>query len=146
MHRWRGLLLRVFGARVHPTARVYGSARVWYPPNLTMHSNSVLGPSVRCYCMDKVVLDEGAIVSQGAHLCAGTHDIRDPDFQLVTRPIYIGVRAWVAADAFIGPGVVVGEHAVIGARAVVFGAAEAYGVYVGNPARLSKKRQYDSRP
>ena len=35
-------------------------------------------------------LGERVVVSQRAHLCAGTHDVRDPNFQLVARPIRIG--------------------------------------------------------
>jgi len=141
LHRWRNLLLRVFGADVHATARVYASARIWYPPNLTMRAHSVLGPHANCYCMDKVTIDEKAVVSQGAEICGGTHDIRDPDFQLVTKPIRIQSRAWVAANAFVGPGVTVGEGAVVGACAVLFRDAEAYGVYVGNPAVKIKTRE-----
>jgi len=34
--RWRGAVLRAFGAKVHKTAIVRGSARIWWPGNLTM--------------------------------------------------------------------------------------------------------------
>jgi len=74
-------------------------------------------------------------------LCAGTHDIEDPDFQLLAKPIEVGRDAWVAAEAFIGPGVKVGDRAVIGARSVLFKDAESGGVYAGNPARLIKHRK-----
>ena len=140
LHRWRVALLRCFGADVHPTAHVYASARVWYPPNLRMAAHACLGPRVQCYCMAPITLGAGAIVSQGAFLCGGTHDIRDPDFQLVVRPIVIGTRAWVAAEAFVGPGVTVGEGAVLGARAALFKDAEAETVYLGNPAVWVKQR------
>ncbi|HRV60099.1 MAG TPA: aldolase/citrate lyase family protein, partial [Solirubrobacterales bacterium] len=89
LHRWRRLVLALFGARLDPTARVYGSVRVWYPPNLTMGRHACLGPGVRCYSMDKVTLGDYATVSQYAHLCAGTHLVDDPDYTLVTRPILI---------------------------------------------------------
>jgi putative colanic acid biosynthesis acetyltransferase WcaF len=121
---------------------VYGSVRIWYPPNLTMLAHAVLGPGVNCYCMDRVTIGEKAIVSQSAELCGGTHDIRDSNFQLVVRPISIESGAWVAAGAFVGPGVTVREGAVIGARAVMFRDAEPYGVYIGNPAQLIKQRKF----
>ena len=63
LHRWRRLVLMAFGATMHPTAKVYGSARVWYPPNLRMEARAVLGPRSTCYCVASVVLHEGAIVS-----------------------------------------------------------------------------------
>ena len=140
LHAWRRLLLSLFGARVHPTARVYGSARIWYPPLLEMKAHACMGPGVICYCMAPISLGERVVVSQRAHLCAGTHDVRDPNFQLVARPIHIGDQAWVAAEAFIGPGVSVGEGSVIGARTVLMRDAEAWTIYSGNPAAPLKKR------
>lgn len=141
LYRWRGLVLRWFGAQVSSSAKVYGSARIWYPPNLILEDDACLGPQVNCYNMAPIRLGRGAIVSQGSHLCAGTHDIDDPDFQLVVRPISIGAKAWVAAEAFVGPGVTVGPGAVIGARSVLTKNAEAGVVYAGNPARQIRVRK-----
>jgi putative colanic acid biosynthesis acetyltransferase WcaF len=70
----------------------------------------------------------------------GSHDIEDPYFQLIAKPIVIGAQAWVAAEAFVGPGVTIGEGAVLGARAVTFTNLDAWTVYVGNPARRLKVR------
>jgi len=140
LHAWRRFLLRRFGATLSPSARVYGSAKVWYPPNLVMHDNACLGPGATCYSMATVTLEKGALVSQGAYLCCGTHDVDDAHFQLQVAPIVIGEDAWIAAEAFVGPGVTVGARAVIGARCVVFKNAESGGIYVGNPARLVRMR------
>ncbi|MDM0114269.1 putative colanic acid biosynthesis acetyltransferase [Variovorax sp. J22R133] len=138
---WRRLLLRLFGARMAPGSDVRGSARVWYPPHLEMHARALVGPGVNVYSMGQIVVGEDALVSQGAHLCAGTHDYNSPEFQLQARPIVIGARAWIAAEAFVGPGARVGEGAVLGARAVVFGELEPWTVYSGNPAMAIRKRR-----
>jgi putative colanic acid biosynthesis acetyltransferase WcaF len=142
---WRRLILRAFGARIAPTARVYGSAKIWLPSNLSMAEFACLGPRVRCYSMDEITLGSHALVSQGAHLCAGTHDVDDPYFQLKTRPIKIGAGAWIAAEAFVGPGVTVGDRAVLGARGVTFKDLEPATVYLGNPAAPIRKRLTSSR-
>ena|ERR1700753_1428317 len=141
LHAWRRFLLRCFGAKIANTAHMYASARVWYPPNLEMGEYACLGPRVDCYCMAKIILGEYALASQGANLCAGTHDIDHPQFQLTTRPIQIGARAWIAAEAFVGPGVTVGEGAVLGARGVAFKDLKPWTVYVGNPAREIRTRE-----
>ena len=105
-----------------------------------MGAHSCLASDVDCYSVDAVTLGEFATVSQQAMLCAATHDYSDPEFKLVTRPIVIGRRAWIAAGAFIGPGVTVAEGAVVGARACVTRDVEAWTVVAGNPARFIKRR------
>jgi putative colanic acid biosynthesis acetyltransferase WcaF len=137
---WRRLLLRVFGARIADTADIYASARIWLPSNLEMGEFSNLGPDVDCYCMAPITLMPYATVSQGVYLCAGTHDVDDPDMQLVAKPIKLGVNCWIAADAFVGPGVTVGDGAVLGARGVAFRDLETNMIYVGNPARPTRPR------
>jgi putative colanic acid biosynthesis acetyltransferase WcaF len=92
--------------------------------------------------MDRVTIGAFAVISQGAQLCGGTHLVDSPDFQLVTRPIAVGAHAWIAADAFVGPGVRVGEGAVLGARAVAFRDLEPWTIYAGNPARPLRTRQW----
>ena len=140
MRGWRRFLLRCFGATMGAGSDVRCGARVWYPRHLHMGAASVLASGVRCYNMAPITIGAGAIVSQGAHLCAGSHDITSPVFQLTTRPINIGAKAWIAADAFVGPGVDVGEGAVLGARGVTFRSLEPWGVYAGNPAQRIKQR------
>lgn len=145
LHAWRRVLLRAFGARIAPSARIYRNTTVWLPSNLTMGENAVLGPRANCYCQAPITLADYAIVSQGAHLCAGTHDVDDPNFQLVAKPIVLESHAWIAAEAFVGPGVHVGEGAVLGARGVAFRNLDAWTIYAGNPARPLRQRRWPSR-
>lgn len=146
LHGWRRFLLRCFGAQIDRTAKVYPGVNVWYPPNLTMAPYACLASNVNCYCMDRIELGKYALVSQGAHLCAGSHDIDNPEFQLFTKPILIADNAWVAAEAFVGPGVTVGEYAVLGARAVTFKNLAAMTVYAGNPAKPLRQRRFSGEP
>lgn len=141
LHPWRRMLLRLFGAKIASTARIYGSVHIWYPPNFEMGAYSVIGWQSNCYCQAKVTLEDFANVAQRVHLCAGTHDIDDKNFQLITKPITIKKHAWLAADVFVGPGVTVGEGAVIGARGVAFKDLKPWTVYIGNPLQELKKRK-----
>ncbi len=134
-HGWRRGVLRLFGASVGAGAHPYPSARIWAPWNVEMAPRSCLGPRAICYSAARIELGEDCVVSQGVHLCAASHDFRDPGFPLVTAPIVIGARAWVAAEAFIGAGVQVAADAVVGARAVVTKNVASGRVVAGNPAR-----------
>jgi putative colanic acid biosynthesis acetyltransferase WcaF len=140
LHGWRRLVLKAFGARVAPGAKVHASVSVWLPANLELGANTLVGPGARLYNQGRITIGARTVISQGAYLCASTHDIHDPHFQLVVRPIVIGEQCWVAADAFVGPGVTMGDRAVLGACGALFGNAEADGVYSGNPAQFIKPR------
>jgi putative colanic acid biosynthesis acetyltransferase WcaF len=142
MSPWRIFLLNLFGARVSRQAAVAGSARIWFPAHLEMGPNSTLGPGVECYNMAPIVIGERTIVSQRVSLCAGTHDVKDPTFQLIARGIVIGDDVWIAAEAFVGPGVNIEDGCVLGARACAFKDLEAWTIYRGNPAVPIKARKW----
>lgn len=137
----RRLVLRAFGADIHPTAMVRSSVKIWWPGNLKMGVRASMGPGAICYNVAPVTIEDFAIVSQRAHLCTGTHDIDDPDFPLRARPISIGRSAWVAAEAFVGPGVRIGQGAVLAARAVTFRSLDEWTVYGGNHAKPLRSRK-----
>jgi putative colanic acid biosynthesis acetyltransferase WcaF len=101
-----------------------------------MKAGSCLAAGVDCYCVDRIELGRDAVVSQRAFLCTATHDHREAGFRLMTGPVVIGENAWVAAEAYIGPGVTLGAGAVAGARAVVVQDVPPGAVVVGNPARV----------
>ncbi|MFC3093302.1 putative colanic acid biosynthesis acetyltransferase [Alteromonas sediminis] len=138
---WRRFLLRAFGSKLGHGVNIYPSAKIWLPGNLEMKHKSTLGPSVKLYNQGRVVISEGATISQGAYICASTHDYNDPLHPLILGPITIGKHAWICADAFIGPNVNVADGCVIGARAVVNKNTESWSVYAGNPARKVNDRE-----
>src|SRR5690606_2001480 len=130
------VVLKFFGADVKFSCTVHSSVEIWAPWNLKMSDFSCLGPHSNCYNQGKVEIGSNATISQHVYLCASTHDYSLSDHPLLVAPIVIGERAWVAADAFIGPGVSIGEGAVVGARAAVFKNVEPWAVVGGNPARF----------
>ena len=138
--KWRVFVLRCFGAKISWNAMVNSSVKIWAPWNLEMEDYSCLGPHVDCYNQGMITIKKNATISQKVYLCASTHDYSKPTNPLVLSPIVIGERAWVAADAFIGPGVEISEGAVVGARAAVFKNIERYNVVGGNPAKFIKIR------
>lgn len=137
---WRNMILRLFGAKIHSKANIYASAKIWAPWNLEMGTYATLGPQVNCYNQGKITIGANTTISQGAYLCASSHDITDRKIPLVLKPIIIRDQAWVASESFVGPGVKIEQGAVVGARSAVFKDVEAWTVVGGNPAVFIKKR------
>jgi len=107
---------------------------------LIIEDEAGIADDVNLYSMATIKIGRRAVISQGAHLCAGTHDYEDPAFRLYAEPIVVEAEAWVCADAFVGPGVKVGEGAVVGARSVALKDVPEWMVCVGNPCKPVKKR------
>ena len=141
---WRRWILRLFGGQIGQDVHIYPSSKIYLPWNLDVRDKASIGEWVLVYNLGPVTIGAGASISHRAHLCAGTHDYQDPTLPLQRLPIVIGPRAWVCADAFVGPGVTVGEGAVIAARAVVVRDVPAWHVVGGNPARKLKVREMKS--
>lgn len=136
---WRTALLRLFGAKIGKNVHVYPTVIITIPWNIELGDHSAVGDRVILYALGQITIKARTTVSQGAHLCAGTHDYTQHDRPLLKPPIIIGEDVWVAADAFIGPGVAIGRGAIVGARAVVVKSVEARSIVGGNPARTIKK-------
>lgn len=141
LHAWRRLVLRAFGADIAKGARVHASVSIWFPANLSLGEHVLVGPGARLYNQGHITIGPRTVISQRAHICASTHDVNDPEFQLQLRPVIIGAQCWVAAEAFVGPGVVMGDRSVLAARGALFSAAEPDTIYSGNPAVRLKQRQ-----
>ena len=135
LYGFRNALLRCFGAKVGQRVRIYPSCDVFYPWNFEADDDVTLAWGVRIYSLGKIRLESGAMVSQHAHLCAGSHDYTQPNRPLLTPAVTVGPGAWIGTEAFIGPGVTLGEGAIAGARAVVVKPVDPWTIVAGNPAR-----------
>lgn len=133
--RWRNGLLHLFGARVSPGVRIYPSARLIQPWHVRIGDRSLISWKATLYALGPIQIGADCVISQGAHLCAGSHDPHDPSFPLIRPPIRVHDGVWIAAEAFIGPGVTLGQRAVVGARSVVCRDVPAGAIVAGNPAR-----------
>ncbi len=139
--KWRVLVLKIFGAKVSWNSLVHSSVIIWAPWNLEVEDYACLGPKVDCYNQGRITVKKNATVSQKSSLCASGHDYTSKYHSLYLAPIVIEQKAWVAAEAFIGPGVTIGEGAVVGARAAVFKNVASWSVVGGNPASFIKNRE-----
>lgn len=147
MHGWRRLLLRCFGTRMGQHVNVHADVRIWAPWQLVIGDRVGIANGVTLYNMAPLTIGNDCVISQGAHLCGGSHDIDSPNFQLIARPIELGDQVWICADVFVGPGTRIADGCVLGARAVVVRSIDQpWTVWAGNPAQLKKHRKPRGTP
>jgi putative colanic acid biosynthesis acetyltransferase WcaF len=136
----RRRILQVFGAKVGSNVNIYPSALIYYPWNLEIGDDSSIGEWALVYNLGRVSIGERVTISQRVHLCAGTHDYKNPAMPLIKPPIEIGDEVWVCADAFVGPSLTIGERAIVAAASVVVKNVSAGAIVGGNPAKEIKIR------
>lgn len=93
-----------------------------------------------------LVIGDDTIVGPGTMIHTANHEMGDIDQPIVGQgwkaaPVHIGPGCWIGMGVCILPGVHIGKGAVIGAGAVVVNDVEAYGIAVGNPAKVVKSRR-----
>lgn len=141
LHSWRAFVLRLFGAKLGRNCHIYPKAIIWAPWNLEAGDECGVADGAILYNQAKIRLGRRVVISQGSHLCCGSHDYEDPNFPLIAKPITVGDQAWIAAECFVHSGITIGEGAVIGARSVVTKDVPAWMVCAGNPCQPIKPRK-----
>ncbi|UJF34327.1 putative colanic acid biosynthesis acetyltransferase [Paenibacillus hexagrammi] len=140
MYAWRRFLLRLFGANIGKNVQIRSSARFTYPWKVTIGDHSWVGDHAEFYSLDFITIGKHCVISQHAYLCTGSHDIQDPQFGLITKPICVHDGVWIASDVFVYPGVTVGEMAVAAARSTIMKDIPTNEVHGGSPAKFLKHR------
>lgn len=100
-------------------------------------SNTIIGP---------VKVGNDVRLAQNVVLSGLNHNYTEIDSPIhaqgvSTSPIVIEDETWIGANVVVVPGVTIGKHAVIAAGSVVTKNIPDYSVAAGNPARILK--QYD---
>ncbi len=96
---------------------------------LSVHAPLRIG---RCVC-----------INDGVKILTASHDVADPGWRTVSKPIVIEDYVWIATNAIILPGVRLSRGAVVAAGAVVTKDVPPLGIVAGNPARLLEKCRVD---
>ncbi len=143
--RWLSSDVRVrawnrLGSDIQPRCYVSPSVNISYGPVEVGTGSALLG-NAELAAWGRISIGQRVIVSSGVHVLTGSHDVDDPSFAGVVRPVRIGDDVWLAQGAVILPGVAIGDGAVVGAYAVVTKDVPPRAVVGGNPARFIRARR-----
>lgn len=139
---WRVVLLRSFGAHIGRGCVIKPHVRIKFPWRLHVGDHVWLGESVWIDNLAEVRIGSHVCISQGAYLCTGSHDYRDPAFALLTRPIELEDQVWVGAFARLAPGCVLQRGAVVNMGLTVTGVVPADTVLRAAPKSMVQTSRY----
>lgn len=133
----------VYCSRLVLGDRVYVGGHAYVTGDLEAGADSTINP----FAVVRGRITLGAAVRIGAYssLLAFNHGFA-PDQPVFRQPhtskgIVVGDDVWVGSNVTVLDGVTIGAHAIIGAGAVVTKDIPAWGVAVGNPARVLRDRR-----
>ena len=98
------------------------------------------------HCAERLEIGDETLVGEYATLIDSDHRrTRDQPMlhHVRSRPVVIGVSAWIGASAVVTPGVVVGDRSVVAARAVLTTDLPDQWLAAGIPARLVRELELD---
>ncbi len=116
--RLRPWVLRKFGAQIGDRVLIRHGVRVHLPWKLAVGNDVWIGEDAWIINLEQVSIGDDVCVSQGAMICAGSHDRHSPTFEFDNAPILIERGSWIAARAIVLRGVTVHEGGLVGAGAV----------------------------
>ncbi len=104
-------------------------------------SNTIIGP---------VTIGNDIRLAQNITLSGLNHnyqDIKTPIHKqgVSTAPIIIEDECWIGANVVVLPGVTIGKHSVVAAGSIVTKDIPSYSVAAGNPARIIKKYNLETK-
>ena len=132
----RPFLLRIFGAKVGKGCTFARTVQITIPWNLVIGNNCHFADQAILYSLGTITLGDNVRVDTRAHLCAGSHDMKDTTFPLIRLPIKIGTNSFIGVDAYIAPTVTLAPNTIVHPRASVYKSYDKAVALIGNPAKV----------
>ncbi len=139
-HTFRNLIYSLSGIKIGQGSAIHMWANFFQPKNIEIGKDTIIG--------DHCFLDGRANLKIGNHTALASqvliynsqHDVHDPKFRAIEKPVEIGDYVFIGPRVIILPGVKIGRGAVVAAGAVVSKDVAAGKIVGGVPAREIKDR------
>lgn len=144
-HRLRRFLYRKVGRmQVSSESWIYGHAHVRCPWRIRIGSGSIVGGGATLDGRGTIRIGDHVNISSDVAIWTKQHNLEDPSFAAVAKPVVIEDYAWISTRAILLPGSHIGRGAVVAAGAVVTGDVAPYAIVGGTPARdIGRRPRFD---
>ncbi|MBI1863374.1 acyltransferase [Candidatus Microgenomates bacterium] len=141
-HTFRKALHKSAGVKMGKGSTIHMGVTFYDTKNIVIGDDTIIG--------EKAVLDGRARLVIGNHVALASevmiynsqHDIHDPFFKAVAKPVHIEDYVFIGPRAIILPGVTIGRGAIVAAGAVVTKNVAPFAVVGGVPAKVISEREH----
>ena len=140
-HHIRRFFYRVWGVKIGSGSAIHMGAVFYYPPNISIGADSIVGENVVLDGRDKLILGNHVDIASEVMIYNAAHDINDESFKAKSAPVIVEDYVFIGPRVIILPGVTIKKGAVVGAGAVVTKDVEEFKIVGGIPAREIGERE-----
>jgi maltose O-acetyltransferase len=134
-HHIRRFFYRIAGITIGSGSTIHMGAIFYNPKNISLGKDSVLGEDIVLDGRDVLTIGNHVDIASEVMIYNSQHDIHDPNFQAVNKPVMIGDYVFVGPRSIILPGVTLHKGSVVAAGAVVTKDVSEFTVVGGVPAQ-----------
>ena len=122
-----------------------------YSPKIIIGDHCWIGIRNSFAAIDKVQIGNNVLFAGYVHITDHSHGFEDVDLPVMKQkliskgPVVIEDDCWLGFGCEVLSGVHIGKHSVVAARAVVTKDVPAYSVVAGNPARIVKRYNFETK-
>ena len=134
------IMTELTGRKVPASFRLFPPFTTDCGKNLRIGERVFINSGCRFQDQGGITIGDNALIGHNVVIATLNHEL-DPETRAATtpRPVIIGDRVWIGANATVLPGVTVGEGAVVAAGAVVSKDVEPRTIVGGVPARVIRE-------
>lgn len=127
------------------------SLNVHYHPRIEIGDGTWIGKNCSLSAINGVTIGSDVLFAGFVHITDHSHGYEDPDVPIAEQkliskgPIIIDDQCWLGFNCEILSGVHIGRHSIVAARAVVTKDVPSYSIVAGNPARIVKQYNFETK-
>jgi len=140
-HLFRLVFYRLAGIKIGRGSRIHIGARFFYPANIKIGQDSIIGDNAFLDGRDKLTIGGHVDIASNVMVLNSEHDINSEDFHATVAPVEIGDYVFIGSRVIILPGVKIGRGAIIAAGAVVTKDVPDFAIVGGVPAQIIGERK-----
>jgi maltose O-acetyltransferase len=131
--------------------RLESSCHIFVPQELEIGDNTSISSSTTIYATFGVKIGKNCLISSNCGISSYNHiqlslnrHYQKSEDGRFSKPVIIRDNVWIGMNCCVLPGVKIGENSIIGSGSVVTKNVPPNELWVGNPARLLRKLDFNA--
>lgn len=141
-HTFRKIVHKSAGVKMGRGSTIHMGVSFYDPKNVVIGHDTIIGEKSVLDGRDKLTIGDHVAIASEVMIYNSQHDIHDPFFSAVTKPVHIEDYVFIGPRVIILPGIRVGRGAIVAAGAVVTHDVPPFTVVGGVPAKVIGERKH----